>query len=411
MEIAIIGVNHHTAPIQIREKVAFTDSQKIEALNELKDFNIDEVVILSTCNRSEIYIASQNVSEHYEKIHNFYSKYSQTDSIKNYLFQKKGKDALRHLYDVAAGLDSLVVGEDQILGQVRDAHEFAMEVGSAGKVLNKCFREAITTAKHIKSTTKISEYPLSVSYIGFKYLYEKMGKLKNKKGLIIGAGKMSQLALKYLYEADVDKLYIANRTCKKAEDLKQIYPKLITISYEKRYEILQEVDFIITSTSSPHLIIRKEHMPKCSKQIYMLDLALPRDIDPDIRTHKNVLLYDIDDLESQAAENINRRKQLAEHAKTNIEEQIDALMIWLKTMRVDPMIHSLHERCDVIQKDTMHYIKRKLDLNQKEEKIIEKMIMSSLKRLIREPIQNLKEIEDKKIQETYLETLKQLFDL
>ncbi|MGL5674838.1 MAG: glutamyl-tRNA reductase [Cellulosilyticaceae bacterium] len=411
MEIAVIGVNHLTAPIQIREQVSFTDTQKIEVLNQLLDYNVREAVVLSTCNRSEIYICSEHIESKIACVSTVYHDFSKAIGLETYMFVKKGEEAIRHLYRVAAGLDSIVLGEDQILGQVKDAQEFAMELGASGKVLNKCFREAITTAKHIKAEMKISEYPLSISYIGVKCLRQQMGTLEGATGLLIGAGKMSKLALNHLYEEGVDTIYIANRTCKKAEDLKEQYEHIVPIPYEKRYEIMREVDFVITSTASPHLVVKEREMPELTKHLYMLDIALPRDIEESIGGHEHVHLYDIDDLQYIADHNTAKREALAEEAASVVEANLRELMLWLQTIKIDPTIKSLHDRCDEIQEDTMAYIRRKTNLSTKEEKIVEKMLMSSLKRLIREPIHNLKELQDQEKQETYNEIIKELFEL
>lgn len=411
MEIAVIGVNHLTAPIHIREKVSFTDSQKIEVLNQLLDYHIREAIIVSTCNRSEIYICSEQIEQGIDYVMNMYRNFCKATGIEHYLFVKKKEEAIRHLYRVTAGLESIVIGEDQILGQVKDAHEFAMTLGASGKILNKCFREAITTAKAIKREIKISEYPLSISYIGVKCLKREMGTLEGKVGLLIGAGKMSSLALNHLYEEGVETVYIANRTCKKANDLKEYYKDIILIPYEKRYELLGKVDFVIASTASPHLVIKERELPGIEKDLYMLDIALPRDIEESIGKHEKIHLYDIDDLKYIAEQNTTKRQVLAADAADVIEESLKELMAWLQTIKTDPTIKSLHDRCEEIQKDTMAYIRRKINLSSKEEKLIEKMLISSLKRLIREPIHNLKEVEDTIKQEEYIKMMKELFEL
>lgn len=411
MEIAVIGVNHLTAPIHIREKVSFTDNQKIEVINQLLDYSIREVIVLSTCNRSEIYICSEHIGRKVACVVDVYSDFCKVIGIEDFIFTKVGEEALRHLYRVASGLDSIVLGEDQILGQVKDAQAFAMSLGASGKVLNKCFREAITTAKTIKSEMKISTYPLSISYIGVKYLKREMGTLEGKVGLLIGAGKMSQLALNHLYEEGVKKIYIANRTCKRAHELKEQYPAISPITYEKRYDILPYVDFVITSTASPHLILRQREMPVLTKALYMLDIALPRDIEANIGQIEQVHLADIDALQHIADKNTAKREELAREASGVIEVSLRETLGWLQTIKIDPTIKSLHARCEEIQLDTMDYLKRKMDLTPKEERMLEKMLMSSLKRLIREPIHNLKEVEDTAKQDEYIQMMKELFEL
>lgn len=411
MDIAVIGLNHLTAPIHIRERVSFTDSQKIETLNQILDHSIKEVVILSTCNRSEVYICANRIEEQIEIIKDIYHDFCKVEEVRNFLFAKVGIDAVRYLYQVAAGLNSIVVGEDQILGQVRESQRFAMEMGASGKILNKLFREAITTAKHIKTETKISEYPLSISYIGVKFLKEKMGSLEGKTALLVGAGKMNKLALNHLYEQNIGKVYMANRTQQKVDELTALHQELIAVDYDKRYEMLKEVDLLITSTTSPHLIIKQAYMPERKKELFILDIALPRDVEESIGHNPYIHLYDIDDLQEIAHKNSVKRHELAVQAEAFIAESLEEFICWLHTIKIDPTIKSLHERCEEIEYDTMNYLRRKIDLSCKEEKIIEKMLMSSLKRLIREPINNLKEIKDKEKQEECIKLIEELFDL
>ncbi|MEG0326649.1 MAG: glutamyl-tRNA reductase [Cellulosilyticaceae bacterium] len=411
MEIAVVGLNHLTAPIQIRERVSFTDSQKIEILNEILDREVKEVVVLSTCNRSEVYIYADQVEAKIEAIKEVYYDFCQVQEVKDFLFAKVGIEAAKYLYQVTAGFHSIVVGEDQILGQVKEAQEFAMEIGASGKVLNKLFREAITTAKQIKTETKISEYPLSISYIGIKFLKEKMGSLEGKSALLIGAGKMNKLALNHLYEQHIGKVYMANRTHQKVYDLTTLHKELIAIDYAKRYEILEEVDILITSTASPHLIIKQADMPNITNELYILDSALPRDVEECVGEDLHIHLYDIDDLKEISHKNSEKRYEIAQQADKIILESLEELIGWMHTIKIDPTIRSLNERCEEIEQDTMNYLKRKIDLSCKEEKIIEKMLRSSLKRLIREPISNLKEIKDKQKQEESIKLLEELFGL
>ncbi|RKD30620.1 glutamyl-tRNA reductase [Thermohalobacter berrensis] len=412
MKIAVVGVNHDTAPAKVREKVSFTDSKKIEATNYLLDEGIKEVVILSTCNRSEIYIADREkkISEKIKIIKDFYKNYSKANNIENYLFVKEGKEALFHLYSVAVGLKSIVLGEDQILGQVKDAHTFAMELGASKKILNKLFREAVTTAKNIKSQLKISEHPLSVSYIGIKFLKEQLGSLEGKKALVIGLGKMGRLALEYLLEEKLDKVYMSNRSHERVVNIKKCYPKVNPIDYDERYNILNEVDILVTATASPHTIIKSEDMPTLEKELYIMDMAMPRDVDDKVKDISKVYLFNIDDLKKISSENEKKREELSRRAKDIINSDIDEFINWLKTIKVDPVIKALNRQCSKVQEDTLEYIYRKLELNSREKKIIQKMLNSALKRIIRNPILKLKELDDEEKLEEYIELLDNLFE-
>ena len=411
MDIAVIGISHRTATVKIREKVSFSESKKIEILNRLLDQQIKEAVIVSTCNRSEIYIADEFVKSQIQLIKDLYQEFLQTEDLDTCLVVKTGEEAIRHLYYVAAGLDSLVLGEDQILGQVKVAHQMAMDVGASGKILNKLFREAITTGKQIKNEIKISEYPISVSYVGIKYLKEKMGTLKDKNVLLVGMGKMNQLALKYLEEEAIKAIYIANRNLQKLAYLEEEYANITLIPYEKRYNVLEMVDCVITSTSAPHSVFKLEQMPELAHKVYMMDMAVPRDVAEDVKDAAFIELYNMDDFEQICDDNLEKRKQLAKEAETRINEHVELFLNWMNTIGVDLAIQSLNERCYQIQHDTMHCISNKVALSCKDKSFIEKMIASSLKRLIREPIQHLKEIDDVNKQLEYKKMMQELFGL
>ncbi|HJG95980.1 MAG TPA: glutamyl-tRNA reductase [Romboutsia timonensis] len=411
MNIGVIGINHNLAPINIRENVSFTDVQKIEAINYFLDRDIDEVVILSTCNRSEIYIQAKNIDEKIKFLEDFYERFFNVADIKEYLFSKKNTSAVEHLFKVASGLDSIVLGEDQILGQVKDAHDFSMQLGSSKKIFNKLFREAINVAKDIKNTTKISHQPLSISYIGVKFIQSKIGKLEGKKALLIGMGKMNKLTIKYLKEEKLDTIYVSNRNHGKIMELESKFKNIIPIRYEDRYKVMNDIDIVISATSSPHMVIRYDEMPKIQKKILMMDIALPRDIDPKINKLENIEIYDIDNLKDIQDKNDNKRKELAKIGSRMISEKIIEFIEWIDSIKIDPTIESLNDKCLEIREDTLDYIYRKTNLDNRDKKIIDKMLTSALKRLIREPIINLKQIKDKGKREEYIKLIEELFEL
>ena len=411
MNIGVIGINHNLAPINIRENVSFTDVQKIEAINYFLDRDIDEVVILSTCNRSEIYIQAKNIDEKIKFLEDFYERFFNVADIKEYLFSKKNTSAVEHLFKVASGLDSIVLGEDQILGQVKDAHDFSMQLGSSKKIFNKLFREAINVAKDIKNTTKISHKPLSISYIGVKFIQSKIGKLEGKKALLIGMGKMNKLTIKYLKEEKLDTIYVSNRNHGKIMELESKFKNIIPIRYEDRYKVMNDIDIVISATSSPHMVIRYDEMPKIQKKILMMDIALPRDIDPKINKLENIEIYDIDNLKDIQDKNDNKRKELAKIGSQMISEKIIEFIEWIDSIKIDPTIESLNDKCLEIREDTLDYIYRKTNLDNRDKKIIDKMLTSALKRLIREPIINLKQIKDKGKREEYIKLIEELFEL
>ncbi len=411
INIGVIGVNHNLSPINIRENVCFTDTQKIEAINYLLDKDIEEIVILSTCNRSEIYIHATDIDDKIKLVKDFYENFFDVKGIKNYLFHKKNDSAIEHLFKVASGLDSIVLGEDQILGQVKDAHSFSMQLGSSKKVFNKLFREAINVSKDIKNTTKISNQPLSISYIGVKFLKSKIGSLENKKALVIGLGKMNKLTVKYLQEENLDTIYISNRSHDKVVELENKFNNIVYITYEDRYKVMNDIDIVISATSSPHTIIKYDKISKIQKEIFMMDIALPRDIDPKIKKLDNIKLYDIDDLKYIHYKNTEKRKELAQVGYNMISKKVTEFIKWLDSSNIDPVIESLNDKYLEIRENTLSYIYKKTTLSNKDKKIIDKMLTSALKRLIREPIINLKKIKDKGKQEEYIKLIEELFEL
>lgn len=411
MEIAVVGVNHKVCPIEVRECVAFTESKKIEGLSFFKAVGVEECVILSTCNRSEIYICDAQIEDKINLVRDFYETYFNEGRIKDYLFVKRGDEALLHLYRVAAGLDSIVIGEDQILGQVKMAHTLAMEEGTSKKVLNKVFRETVTTAKEIKTTTRMSENPLSVSHIAVKFLKEMQGSLANKKALIIGVGKMNELTIKYLQAEKVETIYVTNRTHARAEALTDKYEGLTPIIYEERYDILEDVDFVVSATASPHVLLKKEHIKPRQKPLYIMDIAMPRDVDPEVKNIKDVYLYDIDDLKAVSEANNSLRQQLIGQAEAMIDESMSQLKGWLESLRMDPIIWGLNAKCERIEHHTMSQINKKLNLSEEEQEVIQKYLIGALRKVVREPIVRLRETEDHDERMVYAEVAEKLFGL
>ena len=410
MEVAVIGFNHNLSPIKIREKVFFTEAKKIEATTILTEKHINEVIILSTCNRSEIYIVSNDIERAVNIVKDFYISYFNDETIEKYIFSKIKNHAVAHIFQVCAGFDSIVIGEDQILGQVKDALTTSMELNGSSKILNKLFREAITAAKKIKTQTKVSEKPLSISYIGVKRLRESISDLSDKKILVIGTGKMGILALTHIREYETGQIFICNRNNCKSEDISEKIKDVEAVHYENFKNIINEVDIIISATSSPHLIIKEDDVDKNrDKPLYILDLAMPRDIDENIKNIPNYILYDVDSLKTESEENKTMRKALLKENLSYIDECINEFNIWKRGIKVDKVLESMSMKCSHIKKDTLSYIYRKTDLSLKDKKIIDKMVESSLKRLMREAVITLKDTKEEEKVKEYVNLLNELF--
>lgn len=408
MRFAMIGISYKNTTMDIREQVVFTDTKKMEMYVTLAQLNIRESVIISTCNRSEIYFLYDDEQQIQLVKKSFIAFFPQVE-IEAYLFVKTGKAALSYLFEVCNGLHSLVLGEDQILGQVVKSEEFSRVNGSSKKIMNRIFRDAITCAKKAKTQFRISEHPLSLSYIGIQELEKQCG-IQGKTVLVLGSGKMSVLAMNYLFEKQAKHVYNANRSVENAKMLLEQFPQLEVVPFVDRYAYISECDIIISATASPHIILKQEDMPKLYKQLYVLDLAAPRDIDTKIQESKYVQLFDMDHLQKSASLNNQKRIEKVKDIEKMIEQDVLLCEQWIKSTRVDTTIQTLQERINEVSADAYELLENKLSLSDHEKYILKKTLQTSMQRLMRDPIITLKEADTKK-QEAYHEAMKDLFHL
>lgn len=408
MQLGVISVSFKQASQDVRDQVAFTDSKKIALSECLYEQNIEQSMVLSTCNRSELYFLYEDEQE-CAKAKESYIRMFPNVSLDTYLIEKQGEDALTYLFEMAAGLQSMIIGEDQILGQLQDALDFSRAMGYSKKELNKIVRDAVTCAKKMKTTLKISEHPLSVSYIGIRQLEQETG-FAGKAVFLIGSGKMATLALRYVIEYGAEEIYVCSKTKAHTRKLMEEFPQIRLCDYEQRYKCMRGCDIVISATSAPHTIVKREEFSH-EGEIYLLDLASPRDIDPAIGTDRMVHLHNIDSLKQMADENLKKREELVEQANEMIRLDVNETSAWLKISRVDATIESLQMRCQEILSDSYEYINRKLELDTHEKKVIENTLHASLQRLLREPIHTLKGVEDERQQKMYQEVTEKLFRL
>lgn len=408
MQFGVCGINYKKADLDIRDKTSFTDLKKAEFFQLAGKEGIDQCMILSTCNRSEVYFLFKTENQ-FDIVCGIYEEMFSEAVPGEYMVSICSEAAMEYLFRVAAGLESLVLGEDQILGQVKEALDFSRTMGYDGKELNKIVRDAITCAKKIKTQFKISEKPLSVSYIGIRMVEEHTG-IAGKSVLLIGSGKTSILALKYLKEYGAGKIIVCSRTFSHAGRLLEEEKSLKVIPYEDRYQCMAQCDIVISATSSPHTIIRREDFEPAAP-ITFLDLATPRDIDRAFMEHPMVSLINLDTLQKIAEENRQQRRQLVEDSQAVLEEALEETRQWLLQSRVDDTIQSLQQRCNHIVEDSYNYLDRKMELGRREQKLLKKVLNASLQRLLRDPIQELKQLDSKEKQDAYKKMVNELFHI
>lgn len=418
-EILIVGINHKTAPVELREKLSFSESQLTLSLAFCKaNTEIQECVILTTCNRTEIYAVGEEQELLLKRIMQLLAEIKgiDTEALRPNLYSYTQTKAVEHLFTVTAGLDSMILGETQILGQVKEAYAKGKGAGTVGNVFHALFRQAVTAAKRVQTETGINQNAASVSYAAVELAKKIFGRLDNRTVLVLGAGKMSELTLRHLYDQGVKKVIVVNRTKERADKLAHSFGGVADY-YENRRDCLTQADIVISSTGAPHFVLEKEEMgivmrARRGKPIFLIDIAVPRDIDPKVNELDNVYLYDIDDLQAVVAANLKDRQHEAAKARLIIAEEISQFQAWVKTKEVVPLIAALRNKAETIRQTELEVSLRKLpNLNDKEKKHVENLTRAIVNRILKEPVLRIKEFALKNKSEVYVASLCQLFDL
>lgn len=417
MFIVVVGLNHKTAPVEVREGLAFSARNIGDALTNLKAREeIHGCAILSTCNRTEIYAAVTDVDTGLAGIHRFIEEYTNTpiSETKHYLYTPTCENAVRHLFRVSSGLDSMVLGETQILGQVKEAYQLASEHQASNGVLNTLFQQAISAGKRVRTETDIDKNAVSISYAAVEMVRQLYGTLEGSSILIIGAGEMSELTAKHLVANGVSSVLVSNRSFDRAQVLAEEFGGK-AVKFDHLFEYMKSADIVISCTASPKYIVNKNQMIDVmdeSKKICIIDIAVPRDINPDVNEIKGVTLYDIDDLQNVVDKNLEERKQAAKIAEKIVENELTQFLDWLNSLFVVPTIVALKDKGKQIKEAELEKALNKLgELTKREEKIIKTLANSIVNQLLHDPVLNLKSYANTKQGHLYTEILQNLFNL
>ncbi len=418
-EIIVVGINHKTAPVELREKLAFTESELSRSFAWCAGCDVlAEAVILSTCNRTEIYVSGRDAGELEGAVTAMLGsvKGIDTGSIRPNLYIHTGETAVEHLFKVAAGLDSMVLGETQILGQVKEACSKASDAGTVGSIFHALFRHAVTAAKRVQTETAINRNAASVSFAAVELAKKIFRRLDDSTVLVIGAGKMSELTLRHLYDQGAKKVVVVNRTRSRADQLAVCFGGL-SADYGERRHWLARADIVISSTGAPHFVLDREEIASVmrkrrGKPLFLIDIAVPRDIDPRVNTLENVYLYDIDDLQAVVAANMKERENEARKAGVILKEEMAAFYLWFKTREVVPLISALRRKAETIRLSELEVSLKKLNnLSDREKKHVENLTRAIVNRILREPVLRIKEFAVADKSDIYVASLCQLFDL
>ena len=400
MSVLLLGLSHKTAPIEVRERLALPEQAGGELAGELAQRRgISEAMVLSTCNRVEFLVRGDAGHDPSEEVHSFLAETPRLkiEEASPFLYRYLDRDAIRHLFRVASSLDSMVVGEPQILGQVKDAYAAAKASGAVRGQLDLIVNNAFRVARRVRNETGIGHLAVSISYVAVELARKIFGDLKGLSILLIGAGKMSELGAKHLQNAGASQILVTNRTYDRAVEMARPFSGT-AVPFDRLLEVLNQVDIVISSTGSPRFILNKKTAQgviaaRKNKPIFFVDIAVPRDIDPEVNSIDNMFVYDIDDLRQVADDNLRQRQREADQAERIVEEEVTKMVHRLKTHEVAPTIVSLQSELDDLRRAEIERFRSKLgSLDPQQEKALEALTRSIVNKIAHPPITEMKKL-------------------
>ena len=396
MSIQLVGMSHRTAPVEVRERLAFSEEAAGELARELvRSDALEEALVLSTCNRVEFLANGEEDAlrgEVFRCIKDWVNGLPVGDES---FYSYDGRGAVRHVFRVAASLDSIVVGEPQILGQVRDAYQRAKDAGAIGRFLDRLVSHAVHVARRVRNETEIGKMAVSVSYVAVELARKIFGDLEGRSVLLIGAGEMAEAAAEHLRGAGTGHLYVTNRTAANAERLASSFGGEV-VEFDRLLELLQSVDIVLSSTGAPGYILSKSTAQgviaaRRNNPIFLVDIAVPRDIDPAINDVDNMFVYDIDDLQQVASANMKHRQHEAEAAERIVEAEVDRVLRHLQAHSAGPAILSLKNRLEAIRLGELDRHQSKLrDLSAEQREAVEALTRGIMNKVAHHPIREVK---------------------
>lgn len=419
MNIIVVGLSHKTAAVEIREKVAFSPDQIEKPLYELVNLEgIIEGVIVSTCNRVEIYATTRDIAGGIARIKRFVADYHQIslDLLEQHLYSYHSEVAIRHVFRVASSLDSMIVGEPQILGQIKTSYGYAAEYKTSGIILNRFLHKAFSVAKRVRTETKIASSAVSVAFAAVELAKKILGDLSDKTVMLVGAGEMCELAAKHFLNSGARGVMVTNRTFERAERLAESLDGE-AILFEQLFEQLHRADIVLSSTGAPHVIIGPADVNEVIKRrrfkpMFFIDIAVPRDIDPKVDEIENAYLFTVDHLQEIVQANLAQRNQEAEKAEEIIDQEIGQFFKWLSSLEVTPTIVALRNRFDEIRRTELsRTVSNWKELTPDTEKKLEALTMSMMNKLLHTPTTVLKKAGHGGRVDLYVDGLRQLFEL
>ena len=418
MQLVLIGLSHKTAPVEVRESIALSpDDQRAILERCLADDRVNEAVVVSTCNRSEFYFVTPLDVDLKATFHDLVISHlaNPNESIDEYLYYEIGEPVVGHLFRVSASLDSMVVGEAQILGQLKEAYDLAFDVGATQRIMNKLFRLSFEVGKRVRSETNIGSSAVSISYAAVELAKRVFDTLEGRRVLLLGAGEMSELTATHMQTNGASEVVVANRTFANAEKLAEKFNGS-AVPFEDRYEALRTIDIVVSATAATDYVITKEALtPIVARRrdpLFFFDIAVPRDIDPACADFRNTYVYDVDALDGIVEANMAERMVEAAKAEVIIKEEITKFEKWLELMEVEPTIASMREQAEGLrQAELAKAYKRLGDLSPKERDTVDRLTQSIVNKMLHNPTTKLREASSGRRGVATVETARYLYNL
>ncbi|WP_071187901.1 glutamyl-tRNA reductase [Trichormus sp. NMC-1] len=421
MNIAVVGLSHKTAPVEVREKLSIPEPQTESAIAHLLSYpHIDEVAILSTCNRLEIYIVSSEITQGLQEVTQFLSEYSKLPvvSLRQHLFMLLHTDAVTHMMRVSAGLDSLVLGEGQILAQVKNTHKLGQQYNGIKTILNRLFKQALTAGKRVRTETSIGTGAVSISSAAVELAQMKVENLSTYRICILGAGKMSRLLVQHLISKGATQISIVNRSRQRPEELAKLFPEQ-PIQIHLLPEMMSVVaasDIVFTSTSATEPILDRaklEMVLEPSQRLMLFDISVPRNVDADVNDLANVQAFNVDDLKAVVAQNYESRRKMAQEAEKILDEEVEAFDVWWRSLETVSTISSLRNKIETIREQELEKALSRLgsEFGEKHQEVIEALTRGIVNKILHDPMVQLRAQQDVEARRNCMQTLQMLFNL
>lgn len=421
MNIAVVGLSHKTAPVEVREKLSIPEAMMESAIQELCHYpHIEEVAIVSTCNRLEIYIVATETEQGVREVTQFLSENSQIplQQLRHHLFMLLHQDAVMHLMRVAGGLDSLVLGEGQILAQVKNTHKVGQQYKGVGRLLDRLFKQAITAGKRVRTETSIGTGAVSISSAAVELAQMKVQNLADYRIAILGAGKMSCLLVKHLLSKGATNISILNRSNKRSEELASQFPgaKLHLLPLSEMMTVIAASDMVFTSTSSTEPLLNRAKLEATlepHKPLMLFDISVPRNVASDVNELENVQAFNVDDLKAVVAQNQESRRKLAQEAEVLLEEEVDAFELWWRSLETVSTISCLRDKIETIREQELEKALSRLgsEFAEKHQEIIEALTRGIVNKILHDPMVQLRAEQDIEARRRAMQSLQMLFNL